>query len=91
MIQIITNGTKRKTTVLNIQRLCGFLNFLGKAIVPGRAFSWRFYAITSMKNGQKLKQHHHVRLTQENLLDFRGMEILSGTSHSLLQTFYGFQ
>ena len=38
---------KRKVTLLQIQQLCGFLNFLCRAIVPGRAFTRRLYP----KNG----------------------------------------
>ena len=78
-LQLIDNllqASKHKATVYNIQKLCGLLNFMGRAIVPGRAFTRRLYSIP---NGQKrkdgtvvqLKQHHHVRLTSENLQDLR--------------------
>ena len=52
----------RKTTVCELQRLTGFLNFLGRAIVPGRAFTHRMYAYTK---SDKLKLHHHVRFMGE--------------------------
>ena len=48
-----------------IQKLTGFLNFLCRAIVPGRAFTRRLYALTS----PKLKPHHHVKLTLETRYD----------------------
>ena len=70
---------RRKTTVKSLQQLCGHLNFLSKAIYPGRAFTRRMYAKFSNilniggapKNNveYKLKQHHHVRLDSEFKLD----------------------
>ena len=62
-----------KATVLELQTLCGFLNFIGKAIFPGRAFTRRMYSkysnAVNLKGGQtkefKLKLHHHVRLDAE--------------------------
>ena len=58
------------------KKLCGLLNFMGRGIVPGRAFTRRLYAITNdrrNKAGQliKLKQHHHVRLSHENIMDMK--------------------
>ena len=35
---------KRKVRVKEIQALCGYLNFLNKAVYPGRAFTRRMYA-----------------------------------------------
>ena len=54
--------TKRKMTVKQIQKLCGFLNFLCRSIVPGRAFTKCLYAYTSHK---ALRPHHHVQVTHE--------------------------
>ena len=71
---------KRKATVLELQSLAGFLNFLNKAIHPGRAFTRRMYAkfsgimdtkiigLKPKKERKKqflLKPHHHVTLDQE--------------------------
>ena len=53
-------------TVHKIQKLCGFLNFLCRVIVPGRAFTRRLYALTA---GNNLKPHHHIRLKPETKLD----------------------
>ena len=45
MITAVLNKNKarkaaqRKITVLQLQKICGFLNFLGRAIIPGRAFT----------------------------------------------------
>ena len=35
---------KRKATVKELQTLCGYLNFLGKAVVPGRMFTRHMYS-----------------------------------------------
>ena len=59
----------KKVTVHQVQKLCGFLNFLCRAVVPGRAFTTRLYALLRAKN--KLKPHHHVRVKQENKDDLR--------------------
>ena len=54
-----------KTTMLRIQQLAGLLNHLGKAIVPARAFTRRFY----MKC-VGLKQHHHIRVDKKLKYDW---------------------
>ena len=63
---------KKKVTLLELQKLCGFLNFLCKAVVPGRTFTRRLYAYTGLdKNGKKLLPHHHIRMTGEMKADLR--------------------
>ena len=59
---------RKKVTVKELQQLCGFLNFLCRAIVPGRAFTRRLYSYTK---GLKLKPHHHVLVKAEMRLDLR--------------------
>ena len=68
MVEFFLNPKNKKVTVLQIQRLCGTLNFLCmcRCVIPGRAFLARLYALTQ---GSHLKQHHHVRLTEENRMD----------------------
>ena len=69
---------RKKVTVVEIQRLAGLLNFLNKAIVPGRAFQRRMYSkysnLTKGKNrnatqeigsGSQLKPYHHINLDSE--------------------------
>ena len=46
MIKILQERKSKKVTLKELQQLCGFLNFLGKAIVPGRAFTRRLYYYT---------------------------------------------
>ena len=76
MLQTLLN--KKKATVKELQSLCGFLNFIGRAIFPGRTFTRCMYAkfanvikvdVTLNCDRQamayKLKQHHHIRLDSE--------------------------
>lgn len=52
--------SSKKVKVIQIQSIAGTLNFMCKAIVPGRAFVRRlYYKIAG------LKQHHHVRVGTE--------------------------
>ena len=59
---------KRTARVDRIQELSGFLNFLCKCVVPGRAFNRRLYSLTANPD---LKKHHHVPLTSEVKADLR--------------------
>ena len=62
--------SKRKATIKELEKLAGYLNFLNKAIVPGRTFTRCMYAkFSSCK--QKLKPHHHVNLDAEFKADCR--------------------
>ena len=55
---------KKKSTIKELQRLSGLLNFLTRAIFPGRAFTRRMYA--KFRGPMKeLRPYHHVRLDQE--------------------------
>ena len=62
---------KRKVTVKFIQQLTGMLNFLNKVIVLGRTFMRGMYEQITMntKEGIPLKQHHHVWLKKQFVLD----------------------
>ena len=48
--------------VLKIQQLTGLLNFICRVVVPGRAFTRRFYAKIA---NPKLKQNHHINVDNE--------------------------
>ena len=60
----------KKVTVHDVQRLCGLLNFLCRAIVPGRTFTRCIYSLTA-GSYTKLKKYHHVRVTSEVKHDLR--------------------
>ena len=66
LVQLITVMTSKKVTVLQLQKLTGLLNFISRAIVPGRAFTRRIY---NKFSNPKLKQSHHVRVDRELRLD----------------------
>ena len=61
LISNILDKKRNKITINQLQKICGFLNFQGQYVVPGRAFTRRLYA--HIKEG--LKPHHHVRITGE--------------------------
>ena len=63
---------KKKATVQEIQALCGYLNFLNKAIYPGRAFLRRMYTKYSQfcdskphNQSKGLKPYHHICIDSE--------------------------
>ena len=54
----------KKVKVKDLEALTGYLNFLNRAIFPGRAFTRRMYA-KFMNLSQNLKKHHHLRIDKE--------------------------
>lgn len=52
----------KKVTVHYLQKLTGLLNFLCRAIIPGKAFTRHMY---NKFSSTTLKQHHHVRVDRE--------------------------
>lgn len=69
---------KKKVTVLQIQQLAGILNFICRAVVPGRAFTRRLYNKTD-----NLKQHYHVRVDGEMKADLTMWSRFLNMSHSV--------
>ena len=67
--------SKKRATVHELQRYTGYLNFLCKAIFPGRVFTRRMYAKFSFLNHKSysgpLKSYHHVNLDCEFKNDCR--------------------
>ena len=60
----------KKTTVRQIQRLAGTLNFLNKVVQLGRPFMRRMYAkytgiVSKDTTFSKLKHYHHITVDQE--------------------------
>ena len=90
MLQEMSKIHKKKVKVKDLQHLCGYLNFICKAILPGRTFVQCMYAKFSNilnVNGSahkdeytyKLEQHHHIKLDKEFKLDCKiWLEFLSG-------------
>ena len=56
------NKKPSKMRLIELQQLCGTLNFICLAVLPGRAFIRRLYKGTSSKTGKKLKSYHHIRI-----------------------------
>ena len=61
-----------KATLLEVQKLCGTLNFFCRCIIPGRAFTRRLYSLT--KGTSHLKPHHHVSIKSEHKKDIQTWE-----------------
>lgn len=51
---------RKKIRMHKLQKLTGLLHFLGRAIVPGRAFTRRLYYKTA-----GLMQHHHLKVDKD--------------------------
>ena len=64
LISHLLNKHKKKVTIHQLQQVCGLLNFLCRCVVPGRAFTRRLYSLTE---GNNLKPHHHVKITEMRL------------------------
>ena len=65
---------RKKATIHQIQVLTGYLNFLTKAIAPGRTFTRRMYAKAALYekgtcNAKPLKPYHHMRIDAEFRFD----------------------
>ena len=66
MIEFVLNKKNKKITLEKLQQLTGFLNFLCRSVVPGRAFLRRLYNLAS---NDKLLPHHHIRIRAECRMD----------------------
>ena len=62
LIRSILKKSSKKVTSNKLQKVCGCLNFLGRCVIPGRAFTRRLYTYTA---NDKLKPHHHIRVDAE--------------------------
>ena len=47
LIAAVLQKKSRKITLNQLQKICGFLNFLGRCIIPGRAFTRRLFVYTA--------------------------------------------
>ena len=77
---------KKKTTLREMQQLCGFLNFLTKCIIPGRVFLRRLYPV-----GSHLKfSHYHLNINQEVRLDLEMWQNFLEAPEALYHDFFEF-
>ena len=68
LIETVLNKQSKKLTLNQLQKICGFLNFLGRCVIPGRAFTRRLYVYTA---NDSLKPHHHIRINAEMREDLK--------------------
>ena len=85
-IQKMLSNKKNKTTLRELQQLCGFLNFLSKAIIPGRTFTRRLYAY----GDGYLKPHHHLPVNKEMKMDLRLWEKFLESEENYSRPFFEF-
>ena len=58
--------SKRTVRVKEMERRAGLLNFINKAVVPGRTFTRRMYAkFTKTRDQKDLKSYHHMNVDTE--------------------------
>ena len=89
-IDRILQNKKRKMTVGAIQKLCGLLNFICRAIYPGRPFLMRLYNSLAGFKQKELKQHHHVRLVIDTIQDLMVWKMFLGTPNAYCRPFMDF-
>ena len=54
---------RKKATINDLEKLAGLLNFIRRAVVPGRAFTRCMYSkFSKIKEEKKLRPHHHLNL-----------------------------
>ena len=83
---------KDKATIKQMQSLAGLLNFICKAVTPGRTFTRRMYlkftgGTIIKRDGTKLKDHHHVRIDGEFKNDCRVWQLFLNTPLSVSRPF----
>ena len=76
---------KKKATLKDLEKLASHLNFLNRAIVPGRALTRRMYA--KFSGMTKLKPHHHITLDKEFKLDYKVWEVFLSGDDSVMRPF----
>ena len=69
LLSTILSKRSKKLTLNQLQKVTGFLNFLCKAVIPGRAFTRRLYFIEERALNKNLKKHHHINITAEMRMD----------------------
>lgn len=74
------------TTVKYLQQLTGLLNFICRAVVPGRAFTRRLYA----KFHSGMKSHYHVRVDKEMRCDLHVWQTFLSDQKVLCRPFVDF-
>ena len=71
LIHNVLEKNSNKIRLDTLQQITGFLNFLSKAVVPGRTFTRRLYHVEERAIQKDLKQHHHINFTAEMRMDLQ--------------------
>ena len=74
--------------VLKLQQLTSLLNFISRAIVPGRTFTRRMYTKYACVG---LKQHYHVNVDHELRSDYKIWVQFLDTPHAYSRPFTDFK
>ena len=87
--------SRKKATVKEIESLTGTLNFLNRAIIPGRVFTRRMYAkiehkLINKTSGKVLRPYHHVSLDVEFRNDCQTWITFLKNQHGVNRPFYRF-
>ena len=87
LINSVLNKKSGKFTLHQLQKNCGFLNFLGRCIILGHAFTQRLYVYTS---NTALKAHHHIRINSERRSDLKTWLIFLDHPSAFARPFFYF-
>ena len=84
---------KCKATVKELQCFASFLNFLNKAVVPGRILTRCMYAkfANTLEKPSKLKVHHHIYLDVEFRNDCKMWRMFLSDPRQFAQPFVDFE
>ena len=86
MIDYVLNKKSKKIKLKQLQQLCGYLNFLSKAVVPGRTFTRRIYSFGSALT----KPDHHLYVKQELKQDLRAWRVFLTSQEAFGRPFFHF-
>ena len=71
LINRVLSRKNNKIRLRELQSITGFLNFLGKATVPGRAFTRRLYSAQTIAEDNEMKKYHHIHVNSEMKSDLK--------------------
>ena len=52
----------KKIMVKQLQKICRFLNFVSRCVVPGRVFTRKLYM--KLQGTENMKPHHHLKISK---------------------------
>ena len=88
LINHILQKESEKITLHQLQSITGFLNFLCKAVTPGRTFTRRLYSVMEGAQNKLRCKHHHINLTKDMRLDLETWVDIPQPSKHICQTIH---